>query len=61
MKNILLIGKNSFLAKAFNFLNKENFYSHREFKKINFEKYDKLILLSMPNKYFVEKRKEFFF
>lgn len=61
MKNILLIGKNSFLAKAFNFLNKENFYSHREFKKIKFEKYDKLILLSMPNKYFVEKEKNFFF
>ena len=42
MKNILVIGKNSFLAKAFNFLNKENFYSHREFKKIKFENYDKL-------------------
>ena len=39
------------------FINKENFYSHREFKKIKFENYDKLILLSMPNKYFMGKKR----
>ena len=45
MKNILVIGKKSFLAKAFDFLNKKNFYSHNELKKIDYNKYDKLILL----------------
>ena len=38
MKDIIVIGKNSLLAKAFNFIDKENFYSHKEFKKINFKK-----------------------
>ena len=57
MKKILVIEKNSFLAKAFNFINKENFILI-EFKKIKFENYDKLILLAC-NKYFY-KRKNFF-
>ena len=61
MKNILVIGKKSFLAKAFDFLNKKNFYSHNELKKIEYDKYDKLILLSMPKKYFKKKEKNFFF
>ncbi len=61
MKNILVIGKNSLLAKAFNFINKENFYSYKDLKKIKFKNYNKLILLSMPNRYFEKKEKNFFF
>ena len=61
MKNILVIGKNSFLSKALNFINKGNFYSHKDLKKIKFENYDKLVLISMPPKYFVKKEKNFFF
>lgn len=61
MKDIIVIGKNSLLAKAFNFIKKDNFYSHKEFKKIDFEKYNKLILLSMPHRYFEKKERKFIF
>ena len=42
MKDIIVIVKNSLIAKTFNFIDKENIYFYKEFKKINFKKYNKL-------------------
>ena len=61
MRRVCLIGKNSFLYNAFNFVEKHNTFSHKQINKINFDKYDKLVLLSFPRKYFLKKEKKFLF
>ena len=61
MSRVCLIGKNSFLYNAFSFVEKHNTFSHKQINKINFNNYDKLVLLSFPRKYFLKKEKKFLF
>ena len=49
MKKTLIIGKNSFLGSKFCSLKNSNIISHKLLNKTNFENFDIILLLSMPN------------
>ena len=51
MKKTLIIGKNSILGSKFKLLKNSEIISHKSLNKVNFENFNIVILLSMPNEY----------